>query len=134
MDGILRRLSLVFAAGAVGGLATGVAMWATGATQVSLGVKFSIGPSLTIVSLYPAIVWGGIWGALFMVPVTSMKWLAKGLLFSLAPSLVHFVGTIPVKTPAVVPGHALGTPTLVAVLFFNAVWGVAAAWWLSRTG
>jgi len=132
MNGLLRRISLVFAAGAAGGLASSVALWATSTTQISVGIKFSIGPSLTVASLYPGVVWGGIWGALFLIPITSLRWLAKGLLFSLAPSLVHFVGKIPIETPAGVLGNSLGAQTLVAVIFFNAVWGIAAAWWLSR--
>lgn len=133
MNGFLRRISLVFAAGAAGGLATSIALWATSSSQITLGFKFSIGPSLTVASLYPGVVWGGIWGALFLIPVSNLRWLSKGLLFSLAPTIVHFVGKIPIETPAGVLGHSLGTQTLVAVIFFNAIWGVAAALWLSRT-
>ena len=65
----LRNLSLVFGAGCWGALWNSLAVWLFGFLGVAgiLGVK--IAPALTAPWLYPRLVWGGIWGLLFLVPL-----------------------------------------------------------------
>jgi hypothetical protein len=124
---VARSLSLYFSAGALGGLANSVVVWAVG----HLGLAHvASAPALTPGWLYPRIVWGGLWGALFLLPV-SWGWFRKGLLLSLGPSLVQLFLVFPLKTKAGVLGLALGLLTPLAVLFFNAVWGVVASFWLT---
>lgn len=129
MAKFLRRLSLVVAAGWVGGVVNSLVVWLFGRYGISaLGVK--IAPDLTPGWLYPRIVWGGIWGLLFLLPVLQRSVLGRGLLFSLGPSLVQLFIVFPFQAHKGHMGLAVGTLTPVLVLFFNAVRGVSAALWV----
>ncbi len=126
------RLSLVFAAGCLGALANSLTVWLFGQWDITQALGVAIAPALTPAWLYPRIVWGGIWGALFLSPLPRLRWWLRGLVFSLGPTLVQLFIVFPVKADKGVGGLALGTLTPLFVLLFNAVWGVVAAWWLER--
>jgi hypothetical protein len=129
-----RRLSLVFAAGVVGALANSVALWAAGASGLNDALGVRIAPSLDAAWLYPRIVWGGLWGLLFLLPLAAERWVAQGLALSLFPSLVQLFVIFPWRTSAGTLGTGLGALTPVVVLAANAVWGLAASGWLRATG
>jgi hypothetical protein len=130
MNNILRTLSLVFVAGCVGGLLNSLVVWNFGTLGVNAALGVKIAPKLTPAWLYPRIVWGGIWGFLFLLPILRRSLISRGLLYSLGPSLVMFFIIFPMKAKKGMFGLALGNMTPVLVLFFNAIWGVAAALWL----
>lgn len=130
---IARSLSLYFSAGALGGLANSVVVWGVGRLGVAHSLGVAIAPALTPGWLYPRIVWGGLLGALFLLPI-SWGWVRKGLLLSLGPSVVQLLVVFPLRTKAGVLGLALGALTPLAVLFFNAVWGVVTSFWITVVG
>jgi hypothetical protein len=130
MTSIFRTLSLVFAAGCVGAVANSLIVWLFGDLGINAALGVKIAPRLTPAWLYPRIVWGGLWGFLFLLPVLRSSLLARGFLFSLGPSLVMFFVIFPLKAKKSMFGLELGMMTPVLVLFFNAVWGVTAAIWL----
>ena len=133
MKALARTLSLCFAAGAVGGLANGLAVWASGRLGLQAALGVAIAPALTPAWLYPRLVWGGLWGALFLLPLAG-GWLRRGLLLGLAPGAVPALRGVPLLA-----GHSgwlgveLGALTPVLVLVANAVWGVATSAWLRMT-
>lgn len=126
-----RKLSLVFAAGALGGLVNSLAVWAFGLLGLTTALGVAIAPALTPAWLYPRLVWGGMWGVLFLIPL-HQPWWRRGLLFSLGPTLVQLLVVFPLKAGKGMAGVELGALTPLFVLFFNAVWGLAAAWWLRQ--
>jgi len=126
-----RSLSLFFSAGALGGLANGLVVWALGRFGITHALGIALAPVLTPGWLYPRIVWGGLWGALFILPLTRWGWVRRGLVLSLGPSLVQLFLVFPLKTKGGVLGLALGALTPLAVLCFNAVWGLVASFWLT---
>jgi hypothetical protein len=126
---VVRTLSLCFAAGALGGLANGLLLWLLGELDVTRTLGVAIAPDLTPAWLYPRVVWGGLWGLLFALPV-SLGWLARGLVLSLGPSLVQLFVVFPLKAQRGVLGLELGALTPALVLLLNAVWGVVASGWL----
>ena len=130
MTSIFRTFSLVFAAGCVGAVANSLIVYLFGDLGINAALGVKIAPSLTAAWLYPRIVWGGLWGFLFLLPIFRSSLLARGLLFSLGPSLVMFLVVFPLKAKKGMFGLELGSITPVLVLFFNAVWGVTAAIWL----
>ena len=134
MRRLVRDIALVFAAGALGGLANGLAVWLSGAYGLTAALGVAIAPALSAPWLYPRIVWGGIWGLLFMLPVPRAAWWVRGLVFSLAPSAVQLFVVFPETTSHGVAGLGLGVLTPLAVLVFNAVWGLVAAGLLRITG
>ena len=130
MTSIFRTLSLVFAAGCVGAAANSLAVWLFGDLGINAALGVKIAPKLTPAWLYPRIVWGGLWGFLFLLPFLRQSVLIRGLLYSAGPSLVMLFIVFPIKASKGMLGLTLGNMTPVLVLFFNAVWGVSAALWL----
>ncbi len=134
MNNSTKKISLVFAAGCFGGLLNSLAVWIFGELGIasSLGVK--IAPPLTAAWLYPRLVWGGIWGVLFLLPLLQRRILYRGLLFSLGPTIVQLFVVFPMKAQKGIMGFDLGLLTPVFVFVFNAIWGLAAAVWLRWAG
>jgi hypothetical protein len=130
MAKFFRNLSIVFAAGCVGAVVNSLAIWLFGRFGISAALGVKIAPDLTPGWLYPRIVWGGLWGLLFLLPVLQSSVFGRGLLFSLGPTLVQLFVVFPYQAHKGALGLALGTLTPGAVLFFNALWGVSAALWV----
>lgn len=130
MGQLPRNLSLAFAAGAVGALANSVVVWLVGQAGITTAVGVAIAPHLSATWLYPRIVWGGMWGFLFLLKVPRGGAFLRGLVFSLAPSLFLLLYVFPVLAGKGWLGISLGALTPVFVLFYNAVWGITAAYWL----
>ena len=127
-----RRLATVFGAGSFGGLANSLALWLAGLIGLTGALGVKLAPALTPAWLYPRIVWGGLWGLLFLLPVRRLSPVAQGLLLSIGPTLVQLFVVFPYRTPAGTAGLGLGSLTPVLVVLFNAIWGLAAAWWVRR--
>jgi hypothetical protein len=132
---MISKLSLAFAAGALGGLATALTIWLFGVIGISQAAGVSIAPSLGPAFLYGPIIWGGIWGWIFLTPIgAGLPLLVRGLLLSLGPSLVQCFIVFPFKLDAGFLGLAVGTLTPLFVLVFNAVWGLVTAATLQAQG
>jgi hypothetical protein len=129
----MRNLSLVFAAGCWGALWNGLAVWLGGYLGIAPALGVHIAPPLTPAFLYAKLVWGGIWGLLFLLPMGRWSFPARGLLFSLVPTLAQLFWVFPFKAHKGFFGLQLGAFTPVFVLFYNAIWGYAAGLWLNRT-
>jgi len=127
-----RRLSVALAGGGVGGLANGLAIWLAGETGLTALLGVRLAPELTPMFLYSRIVWGALWGLLFFLPTGRLAPPARGFLLSLAPTLVQLLVVYPLRTPAG-PFGGLGSLTPAVVVAANAVWGIAASWWVSRS-
>jgi len=121
------RLALVFSAGAAGGLTNSLAVWLCGLLGVTGALGVAIAPTLSPEWLYPRMVWGGLWGVLFLIPACLGHPLLKGLLLSLGPTIVQLWVVFPFKASKGLMGLDLGTATPLFVLLFNAVWGLTAA-------
>jgi hypothetical protein len=133
MENSARKLSMVFGAGCLGGLVNSLAVWLCGMYGITAALGVKIAPQLSAAWLYPRIVWGGLWGFLFLLPLLRRKFLIQGLIFSLGPTLVQLFVVFPLKANKGVMGLDLGTLTPLAVVVFNAVWGLTAAIWLRWT-
>lgn len=123
-------MSIAFAAGAVGALANSIVVWVVGLSGVTAAVGVAIAPHLSAAWLYPRIVWGGMWGLLFLLRFPRGGPVIRGLVISLAPSLFLLLYVYPELVGKGWLGISLGALTPVFVLFYNAVWGVTAALWL----
>jgi hypothetical protein len=127
---VLRRLSLLYAAGSFGGLANALAVWALGYFKIAAAAGVKIAPALTPEMIYPRLVWGGLWGLVFLLPFFRNSPLLRGIVFGLAPALVALLVVFPAKPPNVLLGLNLGNLTPLFVVIYNIVWGVAASYWL----
>jgi len=123
----MKKLLIFFAAGCLGALANSLTVWLFGDMGISSSMGVSIAPSLSPDWLYPRLIWGGLWGLLFILPMLQSKLLLKGSLLSLFPTIAQLFVVFPYQTRYGIAGLELGTLTPLLVLFFNGVWGVATA-------
>jgi hypothetical protein len=123
----MKKLLVYFSAGCLGGLANSLAVWAFGANGITHQFGVAIAPTLTPAWLYPRIVWGGIWGFVFLLPFLNSKLILKGAIISIFPTLVQLFVVFPLKAHKGYLGLDLGMYTPVFVVFFNLVWGIVAA-------
>ena len=123
----MKKVLIFFAAGCLGALANSLAVWLFGDLGITKLLGVSISPSLTAGWLYPRIVWGGIWGLLFILPLLQSKPLLKGSVLSLFPTAIQLFVVFPLKAHKGVAGLELGLYTPLFVIFFNWVWGAITA-------
>lgn len=122
MKDLLRKVAVTYAAGSIGALANSAALQLLRALRTETGI-----PAATPDWLYSRLVWGGIFGLLFVLPVLPGRPLAKGVLLSLAPSIARLT--------LFAPAGGIGGPLAVAMVFvFNAVWGIVTAYALAAMG
>ena len=124
-----RQATLAFAAGALGGLVLFAFLWVIGTIGIPQAIGINLPVNVAKAYLYNRIVWGGIWGFIFLIP-WKQSWWIRGLVFSVAPSVVQMVVIFPLATPAGMFGLGLGALTPLLVLVANGVWGFVTAWWL----
>lgn len=124
------RISLIFTAGCLGGLANSILVWLFGVLGVTGALGVQLAPHLSAPWLYPRLVWGGLWALLFLLPIPRLSYAVRGLLFSLAPTLATLLLVFPFQAHKGLFGWQLGYLTPLFVLFYNAIWGMVAGLWL----
>jgi hypothetical protein len=130
MKSLLRNLSLTYAAGSVGGLINTLAVWVFGVFAITGALGVKLAPALTSGFLYPRLVWGGLWGFLFLLPFFRTSPVLRGVVCSVGPTLVQLFIVFPFMAKKGMLGLQLGVLTPLLVVFFNIIWGIAAAYWL----
>lgn len=123
----MKKLLIYFAAGCLGALANSLAVWAFGEYGITKQFGVAIAPALKLAWLYPRIVWGGIWGLLFVLPFLNSRLITKGAIISLFPTLVQLLVIFPIQANKGYFGLELGMYTPAFVVFFNLIWGIVAA-------
>ncbi len=129
-----RNLFIVFSAGCLGALANSLAVWGCGELGITHMAGVAIAPALSPGWLYPRIVWGGLWGTLFLLPMLYSKPLSKGLLLSLFPTIIQLFVVFPYKAHKGMAGLELGMLTPLFVIFFNGIWGVVTSYTVRLAG
>ena len=130
MNNLAKGISLAFSAGCLGGRLNSIAVWLFGELGITAALGVKIAPKLSALWLYPRLVWGGIWGLLFLLPIMQKKYLYRGLIFSLGPTVVQLLIVFPIKANKGIMGFDLGLLTPLFVFVFNAIWGLTASIWL----
>lgn len=128
MNNFYRNLSLIFAAGAFGGLVKAIVAWGFGAAGLNALLGFKMAMPLTPMWIYQHMVWGGIWAFLFFVPI-QWSYYTRGALYSLGQTLVQLLVIFP-KMGRGLLGLELGYMAPVLVTFFGVIWGLTTAFWL----
>ena len=122
-----RQATLDFGAGVLGALADVIVLVIFGALSIVPATE------VTKLFLYRALVWGGLWGFLFLIPWKASWWL-RGLVFSLGPTAVLWFVIYPFVANLGVLGLNQGIWGPITPLITNGVWGLVAAWWLEFVG
>lgn len=120
---LARRLSLAFAAGAVGVIALVAFLWIIRESGLLAALRIPNAPAPKLPDfLYSRIVWGGLWGLLLVLPVLTRQWLLRGALLGVLASLAAIFYFNPAWKSAPF--------TFVALVFAaNIVWGIVASAW-----
>ena len=120
-------LAVCFVGGLLGGLVCSLFIWMMGNWGVLALLKVHMAPELKAAWLYPRLVWGGIWGAVYFlsvsVPRARRHWIRKGLYISLLPTFYTLFVVFPYQQGRAQAGLDLGLLTPVVVLVTNLVWG-----------
>jgi hypothetical protein len=130
MKNVILALSLVYAAGSVGGLINSLAVLLVGFSGITTALGIGIAPPLSAAWLYPRLVWGGLWGFLFLIPFGKSPFL-RGVIYSVGPTLVQLFIVFPFKDDKGMMGMDLGVLTPLLVIIANMVWGVVTSYWLA---
>src|SRR5690625_7380865 len=94
----MRKLLLVFGAGALGGLISCLITCQFGVMGVNRALGVAIASGLTLNWLYPHFVWCGLWGLMFLLPALRSGLLAQALFLALFPALVRLMSIYPSLT------------------------------------
>jgi hypothetical protein len=124
----LRELALCFGAGAAGGAAKGLLVLVCVYFPVSAVLGRHLANALHPQNLphdnglYARIVWGGLYGFLFLLPVASGSVLLSGLLWGAVITLVQWV-----VLPLLHGGLQFSLMPVMATLILNSAWGLVTA-------
>jgi hypothetical protein len=123
-----QRAACYVTAAALGGLAVTLAFWVLG----NLGVPQLLGisgppPALEPPAIYRTMVWGGLWGLLFLLPVNFGPLWRKAMLLTIAPVLVALLWFIPRRGGALL-GLDRGYLFPLWVYAVNLAWGFTTAY------
>jgi hypothetical protein len=125
-DGV-KKILVCFAAGCLGALVSSLVAWQAGALGITRWAGVLMAPFLSAGWLYPRIVWGGLWGLLFVLPFLKSRFLLKGTLIGLVPTAFQLLYVFPNQTHYGLFGVGLGMWTPVFIAVYNWIWGVATA-------
>jgi hypothetical protein len=125
----IKNLSLVFAAGSLGGLLKGLTAWLFGTLGINAVLGSQFAPALTPFWVYQHMVWGGLWAFLFLLPLRRLSYISLGIIYSLPQTLISLLIMMPQMQRGLL-GLRLGYTTPVLILLFGFVWGIATALWL----
>lgn len=118
----MKNALLAFAAGCLGGFAYCLVMWLFSRYGITQSLGVNLHGSMSPHWVYPRIVWGGLWGLLFLLPIMSSSLFMRSLVMSLIPALVQLFIIYPFYTGHGVAGLKLGLLTPVLVWFFFWCW------------
>jgi len=121
-------VAVCFCAGLLAAIVSSAFAWLCADFGLTEMAGVALQPTLNIKTLYPHMVWGGLWGLCYATTVahvrTRRQWIRKGILISILPTLYQLLVVFPYHTAQGTLGIQLGMLTPLFVLCFNLVWGV----------
>lgn len=123
----MKNCLLAFAAGCFGGLIYCVVMWLFSRYGITHSLGVSLYGSVSPQWMYPRIVWGGLWGFLFLLPMLTSSIVARSFFISLIPTFVQLFIIYPFYAGKGIAGFQLGLLTPLLVWFFFWMWALATA-------
>jgi hypothetical protein len=120
----MKNLLVVFAAGCLGALVQIIAM--NLATRYGLihSLHVQLSGSYSPSWVYPRIVWGGLWGLVFLLPILASSTFMRSFVLCLIPTAVQLFLIYPFYEGKGVAGLSLGMLTPFVVLFFYWIWAL----------
>ncbi len=116
----LREMALCFSAGSAGALAKSGAVWGSARFAASTGLAAHLAGAQYPSGIYARIVWSGVAGFLFLLPLVRNNWIVRGLFWGFIAAALQIV-VIPVL------GHGglhFALIPLLSVLALSCIWGL----------
>ena len=130
----LKSISFTFSAGVFGAIMNSLAVvlffhfgWAAAG---GYKLQLNLNPPGVYQWIYQRLVWGGIWGLLFLSPFLRSMPPVRIVVFSLGPALFQLLVVFPYFVNKGFFGLELGSATPWFVICFNIVWALFAEIWL----
>lgn len=123
----MKNALLVFAAGCFGALIQCLVMWLFSRYGITHSFHVNLPGSMAPAWLYPRIVWGGLWGFIFLLPIMTSSVFVRSFVLALIPTGVQLFIIYPLYEGKGIAGLSLGLLTPFLVLFFYWVWSLATA-------
>lgn len=120
----MKNSLVVFAAGCLGGLVMCVVMWLFSRYGITQSLNVQLAGSVSPHWMYPRIVWGGLWGFLFLLPIFASSIFARSFVIALIPTLIQLFVFYPFYEGKGVAGFSLGLLTPFLVFFFFWIWSL----------
>jgi hypothetical protein len=121
----MKNALVVFAAGCLGALIQCLVMWLFTRYGITHSLGVSLSGSIAPAWMYPRIVWGGLWGFLFLLPILTNSIFVRSFVLALIPAGVQLFVIYPFYDGKGVAGLSLGLLTPFLVLFFWWMWSLA---------
>ena len=128
----LKTIIYLFIAGALGGLVTGIIVWALGAGGITPALGFNMVPDFSLGWIFRRVFASGIWGIIFLIPIYRNSPLMKGAVLGLLPWLSSIFYVLPYVKKAGMFGLELGMGTPLWTLVFGVMWGVVGTVFLAK--
>ena len=129
---LITKIFYVFIAGALGGLTSGLLVWALGATGITPATGFNMVPDLTARWMFGRVFASAIWGLIFLIPIYRHSPIMKGAVLGILPWLSSILIVFPYKMHVGFFGLEMGMGTPLWTLFFGCFWGVTGTLFLAR--
>ena len=125
----LRKISVAYSAGSAGALLSSLLEWALGYAGITQMLNAKNAPDLSVDWLFLRLVWGGLWGLMFLIPFFQHSYFRRGFLYSIPPALALLLIVYP-GTGMGMLGLKMGNAVPFLAVFFNMVWAICAVTWL----
>ncbi len=123
-----KKISAACTGGVIGAITTILAIWLLGRLGFASILGINLAPKITLLWIYPRLVWGGACGFLLLLPLLKDQHLLRGILFSLGPTMLIFLKFLPGLEKSLF-GISFGPMRPELILIINIVWGIVAALW-----
>ena len=127
-----KTLLFVLLAGGLGGITSGVLVWALGATGITPALGFAMTPEMSLEWISGRTFASAIWGLIFLIPIFHGAPVLKGAVLGILPWLSSILIVFPFRMNTGFFGLEMGWGTPIWTLFFGAVWGVTGTLFLAR--
>lgn len=116
-----RKLPIVFASGAFGGFVEALTYYIFSLTGIVTLFGMPAVSGWKPEMVYRPVVWGGLWGIVFFIPLLDEIYILKGVILSLLPTLAAWFIFIPARMPV---NMRPGLRGLLLIIVQNAIWGI----------
>ena len=125
---VLMRIFIFYGIGSIMGAVATVSNWLV--REFLAGGLSSLAASPTLGDYYMPMVWGGICGLLFLIPIHFVSWIGRGIGLGIVPGLIVLslkAGGFDRLVDFVSPDRFLRHDTLIVLLVYMFIWGLGSS-------